>query len=487
MTSLKINPLDIPEIRSMVGQYLGRSNLARCLRVCKSWHASFMPLVWSTTKVWKETSSVLHNPPLEAFIRYSHHLKDLYYYTDAPEDYRFTPCPNLLRLKVDFTWIRKVRGTNIVPVQIAPYEKLRYLSIYGVDMGLSRSVMWEPVHYHNLSELELHDLEIKPTCTATFWDLCAQLASLKIEKVSVAEMPARSIIFDRLQRLELELKFQNSLEPKSQNSLEHQLDWITQCPNLSILRWYSNGSHLASSFVKGFIRGTSTWDNLRELMLMSFEFTDGQLARIIGAMRELRVLDVYTCEVGSCSLKALRLHSQSLTSLIAMDCDFSASSFVPGVLASFPHLEYLAFDSVMSQDIIDGPPWACERSLKVLVAGFQFDLDLDNQDLVYHQRQVLQKVSRLTNLKELHLTYGQADNARDLDLRLENGLDQLATLEHLEKFVLCTRIKRLSVIDVKWMIDNWKNLKEYKGYLNTANKEEQTAMLQAAGINCTIY
>jgi len=173
-----------------------------------------------------------------------------------------------------------------VPIQIAPYEKLRYLSIYGTVWRPSQRIIWEPVHYHNLSELELHNLEIEPTATATFWVLCAQLASLTIENVSVAEMPARSITFDRLQHLELGLEFNS-------NSLEHQLDWITQCPNLSFLQWCSNASDHASSISRSFIHGTSTWDNLRELMLAGFEFTDGQLARIIGVMRELRVLDVY--------------------------------------------------------------------------------------------------------------------------------------------------------------------------------------------------
>jgi len=442
MTSLRIKPLDIPEIRSMVGQYLRRPDPARCSRVCKSWHASFLPLVWSSITVWEETCPILRNPPLEAFIRYSHHLKDLFYAIDAPEDYRFTPCPNLLRLEVDVTRYPKGKDIVIVPIHVTQYEKLRYLRIVDFCMRPNR-IIWEPVHHHNLSELELHNLEIEPTATATFWVLCAQLASLKIEEVSIAEMPARSITFDRLQHLELELK--------SKNSLEHQLDWITQCPNLSFLQWCSNGSHLASSFARSFIHGTSTWDNLRELILAGFEFTDGQLARIIGVMRELRVLDVCTCNVGSRSLKALRLHSQSLRSLDTTTCCVITPSFVPGVFASFPHLESLAFDSVMSQDLIDGPPWACESSLKKLKAGFQFIPGQDNQDWVYHQRQVLQKVSRLTNLKELHLIHGDGDDddASNLDLRLENGLDQLATLKHLEKFSLYTHIYRLSVLDVE--------------------------------------
>ncbi|KAK3810286.1 MAG: hypothetical protein J3Q66DRAFT_405045 [Benniella sp.] len=132
MTSLRINPLDIPEIRSMVGQYLGRSNLARCLRVCKSWHASFVPLVWSTFLVVSDLYSRGHDPLLlEAFIRYRHYLKYIVLRIDAPEVYRLTPCPNLLRLRVDVYRSKESESIDIVPVEIAQYEQLRYLQIIG--------------------------------------------------------------------------------------------------------------------------------------------------------------------------------------------------------------------------------------------------------------------------------------------------------------------------------------------------------------------
>ncbi|KAK3810287.1 MAG: hypothetical protein J3Q66DRAFT_352697 [Benniella sp.] len=475
MTSLRINPLELPEIRSAVGQYLSRPDLARCLRVCKSWHASFVPLVWSTAHIYSYPSD--NNPPLETFIRCSHYIKDLHLNINAPQEYMFTPCPNLLRLRVNGYWSKKSEGADIVPIEIAQYEQLCYLSINGHNIQ-SQRIIWRPIHYHSLSELELRNLEIEPTCTATFWDLCTQLVSLKIEEVTVAAMPARSIAFDRLQHLELELKSQ---------TLEHQLDWITQCPNLTSLKWRSNGSRLASDFAEGFIPGTSTWDSLRELMLARFEFADGQLAWIIGVMRELRALNVNSCRVGSRSLKALCLHSQSLRSLDIATCDVITPSFVPGVLASFPHLEFLAFDSVMSQDIIDGPPWACGSSLTKLTAGFQFIPDQDNQYLVYHQRQVLQKVSRLTNLKELHLIRGRY-NTRSLDLRLETGLDHLVTLKQLETFSLFTGIYCASVRDVEWMIDNWKNLKKFNGNLKLTWLDDKhlTAKFQAAGIQCSL-
>ncbi|KAK3810297.1 MAG: hypothetical protein J3Q66DRAFT_443813 [Benniella sp.] len=446
MTSTNINPLAIPEIRSMVGQHLRRPDLPRCSRVCKSWHASFVPLVWSKVILREETCSRLRNPPLEAFIRYSHYLKDLNYATDAPHEYRSTSCPNLLRLEVNVTRYSKGEDIDIVPIQIAQYEKLRYLRIEGCGLR-SQRILWEPVHHHNLYELELYDLEIVPTCTATFWDLCTQLVSLKIEDVTVAEMPARSITFDRLQRLELELK--------SQNPIEHQLEWITQCPNLTSLYWNYSVVDPTSRLMRHFLPGT--WPHLSELFLESIELTDAQLARVIGAMQDLKSLSVYTCEVGSYFLEALYHHSQTLTSLDATSCRVLTPSLVPKILASFPHLESLRVDRVMDQDIIDGLPWVCEHSLKKLSIDISFRIN----DADYH-RQVLQRISRVTHLKGLFLDRGR-QTKKSLHLSLDNGLDQLATLKQLEKLSFYFPAETLGVRDAEWMINNWKNLKKIVG------------------------
>ncbi|KAK3810278.1 MAG: hypothetical protein J3Q66DRAFT_65056 [Benniella sp.] len=468
MTSLRINPLDIPEIRSMVGQYLRRSDLARCLRVCKSWHASFVSLVWSTTTVVQEIYSRGRNPPLEAFIRYSHYLKDLFLNIDAPKDYRVAPCPNLLNLKVHIMRVYlKKKPIDIVPVVIAQYQQLRRLSIQASPM-ISQRVIWKPVHYHNLSELDLDLLEIEPAGTVAFWELCTQLVSLKFEKVTVAEMPARSITFDRLQRLRLELK--------SRNSLEHQLEWITQCPNLTSLHWcYSDNP--SSGVMRRFVPGT--WLHLSELSLSRIEFTDAQMARVIGAMQDLKSLSVQTCEVGSRFLEALHHHSQTLTLLATISCGVLTPSFVPEILASFPHLENLYVQRVKSKDIIDSPPWVCERSLKVLRIGISFSL---NQGAEY-QRQVLQRISRLTNLNKLIVDRGRQIEY-SLDLRLENGLDQLATLKQLEKLELLFYMEHISVRDVEWMINNWKSLKVVDGYFRLPKQEELLSMFTAAGIKC---
>ncbi|KAF9351987.1 hypothetical protein BGX34_000247 [Mortierella sp. NVP85] len=303
----------------------------------------------------------------------------------------------------------------------------------------SQRIIREPVYHHNLSGLELYNLEIEPSGTATFWDLCTQLVSLIIEEVAVAELPVRSTTFDRLQRLVLCLK--------SWNPIERQLEWITQCPNLTSLNWsYSSEDRPTSRFMRHFVPGT--WPQLNTVILDGIEFTDTQLARVIGAMQDLKSLTVRTCEVGSCFLEALRHHSRTLTALSTTFCEVSMPSLVPEIMASFPHLESLYAEAVMSQDFIDGPPWVCEHALKVLGIEISFSL---NQGADY-QRQVLQRISRLTNLNELILDRGHRTK-NSLNLRLENGLDQLATLKQLKKLGLHPGMELPGVRDVEvWIL-----------------------------------
>ncbi|KAK3813272.1 MAG: hypothetical protein J3Q66DRAFT_412773 [Benniella sp.] len=435
MTNHNHNPLDLPEVRSIVGQHLDLPDLARCLRVSKSWHASFVPLVWSTT-IWVGGHGAGHNnPSLEAFLRHSHYIKDLDLNIDASQQYSPTPCPNLLHLEVCIFRIYGSESMDIMPVVTAQYEQLRRLSIRNACMESLR-VIWNPSHHRNLSELDLRLVEIEPAGTTAFWVLCTQLASLRIVRVSVAGMPARSITFDRLQHLDLELI--------SRNPIEYQLDWITRCPNLTSLDWrYSSNGQPTSQFMRHFVPGT--WPHLSELTLAGIEFTDAQLAQVIGAMQDLKSLSVRSCEVGPRFLETLRHHSYTLiyVSLDTLSCKVITRSLVPGILASFPHLETLYAHPVMSENIIDSPPWVCENSLKVLHICF---LETPNQDAEYHQ-QVFQRISRLTNLKELRLVHGPL-SARTLEFTLENGLEHLATWEHFKLFTF-SHTARFSVRDVE--------------------------------------
>ncbi|KAI8604499.1 hypothetical protein EDD21DRAFT_401992 [Dissophora ornata] len=75
----KINPLDQPEIKLLIGEHLRGVDLVRCLRVCWSWHNTFLPLVWDKVSVgktsWEPPSQDSLTP--EVLGSHRHLIKDL--------------------------------------------------------------------------------------------------------------------------------------------------------------------------------------------------------------------------------------------------------------------------------------------------------------------------------------------------------------------------------------------------------------------------
>ncbi|KAF9966922.1 hypothetical protein BGZ73_000807, partial [Actinomortierella ambigua] len=50
-SGIQAHALALPEILSLVGQQLDMATLARALRVCKLWHSSFVPILWSALTI----------------------------------------------------------------------------------------------------------------------------------------------------------------------------------------------------------------------------------------------------------------------------------------------------------------------------------------------------------------------------------------------------------------------------------------------------
>ncbi|KAI8348101.1 hypothetical protein B0O80DRAFT_186907 [Mortierella sp. GBAus27b] len=440
-----MNPLDIPEIRTLVGQFLPQSDLARYLQVCKSWHNSFLPLVWSTVSI--ELYRPI--PTLEVFRRHRLLVRELHYRTVILTPYNRIQCPNLKSLSV--------------------IDKQNYLEAWSPGNGLD-----------SLSMLELDGINITADDTSTFWSLCTRLEWISINDITIAELPHISVVFERLRHLTLSLL--------DYFPFRQQLDLIGQCPNLISLKWTFNRTGLfddlddldglATRFSAG------TWSKLCELDLVRFCVSDAPLAIIIGSMQRIIKLDVLHCELGVLSLAALRRHFSTLRSLGAKNKGANSGSIITEILSSCPQLESLHAGSITSHDVIDGPPWVCGRSMKTLAATFRV---MPGQDLDDHHRRIFKRLSQLVNLRSLTLDgfyIGDGDTVY-LELRLEKGLAQLATLKHLETLFFIPFNHQLGSIDVEWMIDNWKNLKLVCGRLNSAKgvNDQLIGMFERAGIN----
>ncbi|KAI8348100.1 hypothetical protein B0O80DRAFT_186879 [Mortierella sp. GBAus27b] len=436
----RMNPLEIPEIRIIVAQFLSQSDLARCLRVSKPWYNSFLPHLWSTVAI----AELLPNPTAEAL---SHHrllVKHLLYHTSVWSQYKSIEYPNL-----------------------------KHLTVFG--RSIDPESIWEPVQDpHNLSRLRLDRIRVKSSHTEAIWQLCTRLEWLQIDDTAITEPPQKSIVFERLKGLSLSLR--------SRIPFQSQMDLINQCPNLTSLEWRcferatkEEMNDMAARFETG------TWSKLRELKL-SFYGSDAQLAKIIGGIETATKLEVLGCEFDQLSLVSLRRHFQSLKYLCIVNYSAAVSPMVTEALTSCPQLEVLRVGIVMSQDIISSRPWVCEHSMRTFSASFKITNEEDSDD---HHWRILQRLSRFVNLESLALSnYCSSYNPWQMDLRLSGCLEQLATLKKLKDLRFVFYDPQLTSANIEWMINHWKNLELVSGILNP-NKSvngDLSAMLTQAGI-----
>ncbi|KAK3814216.1 MAG: hypothetical protein J3Q66DRAFT_33965 [Benniella sp.] len=461
-----ITPLELPEIRTTIAKFLDRSDLVRCSYVCKAWHTSFLPLVWSAISI----RSGERYPGVEAFNSHSQLIRTLTYDVQSWRAYESTHCRNVSTLRVYCNWDES-------PV-ITQYDQLRKLSIVGGKRSRHDVyTCWKPTNsFRNLSSLDLKGVDIDLDSTEDFWDLCTGLESLSVRLTNIARFPDKSMSFERLEKL--------VLLPRSGHSFEQRLEFITQCPNLVSLDWGrgtngtpASGDIFAAHLAKG------TWPRLCELRLPNFFSSDKQLGQIVHGMRQVKSLSVDGCTFGPLSLTAIRSHFSSLRQLTLQYTTYigTGPSITPEVLVSCPQLEVLIAGEVTSEDILQGPPWVCERTLRTLHMSIIIS---PGEDMDHQQQLVLERISRLHHLENFGLLYGELNReATHINLRLGKGLEYLATLKKLRHLFLNSRSNYMTKDDVEWMLDNLKSLESVRGFLSLSDEYGSLAeMIRARGI-----
>ncbi|KAI8348069.1 hypothetical protein B0O80DRAFT_463627 [Mortierella sp. GBAus27b] len=157
-----INPLDIPEIRTLIVQFLTSTDLVCCLQVCKAWYEAYLPHVWSTVSIQKHW----HKPTMDALNHHRELVKTMSF-VGVDSQYISVPFPNLKRLDV-----------------------------------LSSNLLWKLPHgLNNLTKLSITGIDIAQEDAATFWNMCTQLESLYIDTCSIPQLPEKSATFGFFNRL----------------------------------------------------------------------------------------------------------------------------------------------------------------------------------------------------------------------------------------------------------------------------------------------
>jgi len=77
---------------------------------------------------------------------------------------------------------------------------------------------------------------------------------------------------------------------------------------------------------------------------------------------------------------------------------------------------------------------------------------------------ILQRISSLKYLKLLNLShYLTAEPTASLDFRLRHGLEQLSSLQELERILVRNLGLNLEEAEIDWMVRNWPRLRDLEG------------------------
>ncbi|KAG0229172.1 hypothetical protein BGX31_006300 [Mortierella sp. GBA43] len=143
------------------------------------------------------------------------------------------------------------------------------------------------------------------------------------------------------------------------------------------------------------------------------------------------------------------------------------SEFTIEVLKSCPQLESLKARAIPADYLVDNAPWACEITLRTLKVGFKIKPGPDGD--VSQQEAIMERLSMLVNLERLDMS----NNWNWRPTQLSHGLKKLATLTELQELVFPKECQLLSLDDVEWIIEHWRNIKSIQGIVGWKGDSKQ--------------
>ncbi|KAF9541504.1 hypothetical protein EC957_003002 [Mortierella hygrophila] len=158
-----IQALDLPEIMDLIGHHLSKGTLLNCIQVNRSWHGYFVPILWKSF-VFSAYSSQ-PRPPVEALLKYAHHIRQLEFSGLNSPWYMSIGCKNL-----DFL---KVVGERHV---LEDSREDPLTNLVQENPGLQRLILYD----------------VQPHPEEAFWDAVAGLTEMRSLIVNRTEIPPQS-------------------------------------------------------------------------------------------------------------------------------------------------------------------------------------------------------------------------------------------------------------------------------------------------------
>ncbi|KAF9187944.1 hypothetical protein BGZ50_001675 [Haplosporangium sp. Z 11] len=482
--------MDIPEIRLMVGQFLHPSDVVSCARVCKVWHDTFMPLLWSeidctSSGPWPRGNVIekyvcyirvldMEDFTLNGYSRACTRLQRLnitdyrQFNTTWPRLAAFI-CqnPNLQSLEINFS---ATRGSFVIPSQFMAAWTASALK---------------------LKRLRISNVKLDTEAMNLLLDLTLRLSTLELEWVDIGELGSmdRWSSFPHLETLLLDVH--------SGLSAAKAICWTQKCPRLRVfeytaLRLLEQKALLpVDDIVDLFLRTCPLLENLK---LWCHHLKDSDLARILKVCPRMTVLSVPETGFGPLAFESLVRHFSYLQELNIEQCRQVTGAMCQHVLASCPELRRFYADRLNVGDMIRAASrretkqqqhfqqqeqqqqageeggsntilpqgWVCTKMeiMHVYLCGSKNG----PQDW---QCWAMEQISKLTRLEELCIDppiAGQGHSKCGIQLRLENGLEMLSSLKRLEDVSVADQ--NMEQEDIYQILQMWPALSRLLGRLH---------------------
>ncbi|KAK3819589.1 MAG: hypothetical protein J3Q66DRAFT_399041 [Benniella sp.] len=454
------NPLEIPEIASIVASSLSSNDLANCLLVSKRWRALYLSHMWHSVQVDSKPARCGHflviGPHPADIYRYRHLIRRLTMIGDLAglDKYNY---PNLQHLVVDYTRCAKDPDRMIFLELTEMFPAVVSLDLKRVKI---ETATWLDLSTHShITTLKLNGIDIKANVASEFWRACTKLEYLELRSVHIegGAIPD-DVMLIHLKRLVL----WNMIGVDE----VQQLRLIFQCPALKDFRWiieWDDDDQIETGQVLTQAIPNERWPDLGRLEIIHrLNHTD--IAAILNGIGNghgcLTELTLDGCFLPNSSLE-LSIHFGTLVNLNIGYCFHVPSIVIRDILCSCPVLEVLVARCVRVQDIVNGEPWICNRLRELTIC---FKLEENEEEL---QREVFERLSRLVHLESLLMNChdGQHTNSH-VEFTLENGLQQLASLQRWKTLGFLGFIPQLTLNEVQWLNHHHKKLRIEGGPFN---------------------
>ncbi|KAG0356044.1 hypothetical protein BC939DRAFT_467812 [Gamsiella multidivaricata] len=481
------NPLELPEILSLIGEYLRLKDALSCIRVCKSWKAAFLPSLWR-----RFTFAYGASPSQTLLEQNAHHIRSLI--IENPEPTYLATLFSLCRQLEDISLPNDLSddiyfeseeddqdGTEEEEEEEWSYDWSCYMWSCFSDMVRENPrlrkivIQRDPDFDHSLhfrprfvkALVSCSSLKVLQTadCAIDFRDSerYIQAISRGVEHLSSIhdgfvgfKLPA-NLTFPKIRHFDLR---------GTEMSVRTQLSWISKCPNLVSLFWECMYIIPVGEFCQAV---KTKWPHLTALHLMSPNSRE-DMTLILMALPRVEKLSMARTD-----FDALKRHLPTLREIDLQHSRHITSHMVQQILTSCPQLESIVALNLDYQDIVR-KSWKC-----VNLRRFDIGITIDKHRVKTHKllKMNIQVYGRLAQFKKLEYLSicgcrGWEDDSSMLERRLKvslrAGLGHLTTLKNL-KFFSCKNAMNVTISKrdgekvAQWMMKHWKNLETLEGSL----------------------